>query len=80
MEKSKFERCKHRVDSAGTVARNQVNLYNKLFSLVLGRYGVRHAEVNRTESGEEGRMETGMGTETERAVQSGQNETRNRVR
>ena len=30
----------------GPVASNHVNLYAKLLALVLGRYGVPHAEVN----------------------------------
>ena len=33
----------------GPVASNHSNLYNKLLSLVLGRYGVPHAEVNSPE-------------------------------
>ena len=32
--------------NTGPVASNHGNLYNELLALVLGRYGVPHAEVN----------------------------------
>ena len=33
----------------GPVASNHVNLYNKLLALVLGNYGLPHAEANGTQ-------------------------------
>ena len=58
---------------------NQGNLCDKILALVLGCYGVPHAEVNGTEYGGEGitGTGTGTGTGTERAGGCGRNRTNN---
>ena len=66
--------------SLGTVASNHGNIYNYLLVLVLGGYGVLHAEVNGMEYGVEGITGTGTGTGMERAVRNGKNGKGSRYR